>query len=160
MPTAAPPTGLQAQTMLVVLGARVRAQRKALGVSATTAAEAAAVSRVTLHRIERGEPSVAMGSYANVIAALGLSLDLLGPQTRAPKKTRELHSLPKRIPLAQYPELKRVAWQLSRAISITPKEALAFYERNWRHVDRHMGEEERALVRLLIEKLGSRRLLV
>jgi transcriptional regulator with XRE-family HTH domain len=36
---------------------------KALKVSATTAAEAAGMSRMTLHRIERGEPSVTMGAY-------------------------------------------------------------------------------------------------
>jgi len=36
-------------------------KRKALRVSATVAAEAAGMSRVTLHRIEKGEPSVTMG---------------------------------------------------------------------------------------------------
>ncbi|MFG6415730.1 helix-turn-helix domain-containing protein [Roseateles sp. DC23W] len=44
------------------LGARIRAQRQRQRVSATHAAEAAGLSRVTLHRIERGEPSVTMGN--------------------------------------------------------------------------------------------------
>ena len=38
------------------LGARIRARRKSLGVNATAAAESAGMSRVTLHRIEKGEP--------------------------------------------------------------------------------------------------------
>ena len=32
------------------------------------------MSRVTLHRIEKGEPSVAAGAWANAMAALGMSL--------------------------------------------------------------------------------------
>ena len=59
---------------LKALGAQIRARRKALGVSATVTAEAAALSRVTLHRIEKGTPSVAMGAWANVCAALGMAL--------------------------------------------------------------------------------------
>lgn len=36
-------------------------------------AERASVSRMTLHKIERGDPSVAFGSYAMVLFILGLS---------------------------------------------------------------------------------------
>ena len=42
----------------------------------TTTAEAAGLSRVTLHRIERGEPAVTIGAYLNVITALGRHLDI------------------------------------------------------------------------------------
>ena len=62
MPATAPATGEIAAARLLALGEQLRAQRKRLGVSATTAAEAAGMSRVTLHRIERGEPSVTMGA--------------------------------------------------------------------------------------------------
>ena len=44
-------------TRLQELGAQIRARRKALGVSATAAAESAGMSRVTLHRIEKGAPT-------------------------------------------------------------------------------------------------------
>jgi transcriptional regulator with XRE-family HTH domain len=58
------------------LGAQLRALRKALKVNVTVAAEAAGISRVTLHRIEKGEPSVTMGAWANVAAALGMRFNL------------------------------------------------------------------------------------
>ncbi len=31
------------------------------------------MSRVSVHRIEQGEPSVTMGAYLNVLAALGMN---------------------------------------------------------------------------------------
>ena len=74
MPAPSPFTTEEVVTRLGAIGACIRAQRKALHVSATTAAEAAGMSRVTLHRIERGEASVTMGAYLNATAALGLAL--------------------------------------------------------------------------------------
>lgn len=65
-----------AQARLHQLGEQVRLQRKALRISATAAAEAAGMSRVTWHRIEKGEPSVTMGAYMNAMVALGLELRL------------------------------------------------------------------------------------
>jgi len=65
-----------AQARLRYLGEEVRKKRKALRISATAAAEAAGMSRVTWHRIEKGEPSVTMGAYLNAMAALGLELRL------------------------------------------------------------------------------------
>src|SRR6478672_5647649 len=102
MPAASPPPTKATAAKLAAIGARLRAHRKTLGVSATTAAEAAGMSRVTLHRIERGEPSVTMGAYLSVVAALGLELDLLDAQT---KTERGKVGLPKRIALADYPQL-------------------------------------------------------
>ena len=54
---------------LQALGEQIRGQRTALRLSATVTAEAAGVSRVTLHRIEKGEPSVALGAWGSVMAA-------------------------------------------------------------------------------------------
>ena len=62
MPKSSPPSAAQTLSELKALGAQLRAQRKALKVNATVAAEAAGISRVTLHRIEKGEPSVTMGA--------------------------------------------------------------------------------------------------
>jgi transcriptional regulator with XRE-family HTH domain len=160
MPKPAPPLEKVAAERLVALGARLRAHRKALRVNATTTAEAAGISRVTLHRIEHGEQSVTMGAYAAAIAALGLDLALVDPRANdtPPKKP-----LPKRIKLADYAELRRLAWQRADAerATVTPKEALALYERNWRHVDRAaMSHVERELVQRLVDTLGGGRLLV
>ena len=156
MPAAAPPSAKALSAQLAALGARLRAHRKALEVNAQTAAEAAGISRVTLHRIEQGAPSVTMGAYLNAIHAIGLSFDLVDPNVR-----RKARRLPKRIPLAEYPQLRRIAWQLSDVAALTPREAFALYERNWRHVDRAaLTERERDLVHQLTDALGGERLLV
>ena len=73
MPAKAPPNPAIVTEQLAALGARIRAQRKALRVSATALAEASGMSRVSVHRIEQGEPSVTMGAYLNVLAALGMT---------------------------------------------------------------------------------------
>jgi transcriptional regulator with XRE-family HTH domain len=123
-------------------------------VTATELAEAAGMSRMTLHRIEKGEPSVTMGAYMSVIAALGLRLELADPGVR--KASRDKAPLPRAIRIADYPQLKRIAWQLADT-ELTPKEALALYQRNWRHVDRKaMDDLERDLVRRLAARLGGR----
>jgi transcriptional regulator with XRE-family HTH domain len=64
---------------LAELGERIREHRKRLKVSAVATAEAAGMSRVTLHRIERGEASVTIGAYMNAVAALGLDLRVVDP---------------------------------------------------------------------------------
>ena len=79
MPAKAPPVGEVLAARLKVLGERIRAHREQQKVSATTAAEAAGMSRVTLHRIERGEPSVTLGAYLSAIDAVGLQLELRDP---------------------------------------------------------------------------------
>jgi len=156
MPARAPPTNRQVAIRLAALGRRLRARRQGLRVSAVATAEAAGISRVTLHRIERGEPSVAMASYMSVIVALGLDVQLR--EGRTPEAAA---ALPAKIALSKYPQLRRIAWQRRRTDSVTPGEALALYERNWRHVDaKAMAPRERELVQLLGEALGGGGLLV
>lgn len=160
MPAVAPSTGEIVAAALAALGERLRAERKRLGVSVVTAAEAAGMSRVTLHRIERGEPSVTMGAYANAAAALGLALDLASPPPAAPSRTPPA-GVPQRIVLADHPQLARMAWQHQGATEVTPTEALSLYERNWRHIDQAaLAPHERALIHKLVASLGGSRLLV
>lgn len=160
MPARAPPVGKLVAARLVTIGLRIRAHRKALRISATAAAEAAGMSRVTLYRVERGNPSVAMGAYMSAIAALGLDVDLADSRTRA-NTGRSAPKLPSNIRLEDFPQLRRLAWQRKSLDKIGPKEALNLYERNWRHVDRNaMEPREHALVKLLVETLGGGRLLV
>lgn len=157
MPATAPPLVPAAAAELALLGARLRAFRKLQKISATAAAEAAGMSRVTLHRIERGEPSVTAGAWLGAVAALGLRLDLVDPA--ASQETPAF--LPQRIRLDRYPQLKQLAWQLNGVEELTPEEALTLYERNWRHVDRTtLSAEELRLIETLARTLGAGRLLV
>jgi transcriptional regulator with XRE-family HTH domain len=160
MPAAAPQIGDIATARLLALGERLRAQRKRLGVSATTAAEAAGMSRVTLHRIERGEPSVTMGAYLSAAHAVGLELGIAGPPPPA-QNSGKAAAAPARIRLADYPQLERLAWQFQGASDVTPAEALGLYERNWRHIEQAaLTLHERALIERLVASLGGGRLLV
>lgn len=124
-------------TKLEALGQRIRTHRKALGLSATVVAEASGLSRVTLHRIEKGNPAVTMAAYMNVMAALGLDFGLSLPthQAIAAPVANRAGWLPARVRLSDYPQLKQLAWQVRGVDELTPAEALSIYERNWHHVD-------------------------
>ena len=160
MPARTPLPPDHVATKLAALGERIREHRKALKVSAVDAAEAAGMSRVTLHRIERGEPSVTMGAYLGVASAVGLEFELVDPRKRG-RSARGKPPFPARIRLADYPQLKKLAWQLHGVATVTPEDALGLYERNWRHVDTAaLDPAERALVNALAEHLGGGRLLV
>ncbi len=159
MPAKAPPVGEILATRLQALGERIRAHRVRQKVSATVAAEAAGMSRVTLHRIERGEPSVTMGAYLSAIDAVGLQLTLRDPQPRPP--AADIASLPDRVRLTDFPQLKGLAWQLHDVEELSPADAFSLYERNWRHIDRaSMEPAERTLLQALVDRLGGGRVLV
>lgn len=136
MPAKAPITPTAVTEQLVALGERIRARRKALKVSSTALAEAAGMSRVSVHRIERGEASVTMGAYLNVLAALDMTLTAQAPEDMAAVRDEALAEvLPLRIRLAEYPQLKLLAWQVQGVDELLPREAYGIYRRNWRHVD-------------------------
>src|SRR5688572_12187938 len=118
---------------LARLGEQLRAYRKALHISATAAAEAAGISRVTLHRVEKGEASVAIGAYVASAEALGLTLQLAGGTMDQVDPGQG--AIPPGIVIAQYPQLARLAWQASADTVLTPREAFDIYERNSRHID-------------------------
>ena len=135
----APPLAISntSATLLAALGEQIRTRRKALKLSATVAAEAAGLSRVTLHRMEKGAPAVTMAAYLNVMAALGLdiSLSLPAEQTAVAPTADRTGWIPARVRLADYPQLKQLAWHVQGVDELTPAEALGIYERNWRHID-------------------------
>jgi transcriptional regulator with XRE-family HTH domain len=156
MPSLPPPLPAAQADQLASLGRQLRAHRKGRKVSAVVAAEAAGLSRATLHRIENGEPGVTMGAWLGVAAALGLRLDLVDPQALPPAAV-----LPERLRLDQYPQLRQLAWHLHGVDDVTPAEALSLYERNWRHVDvAALSPSERELIDTLGRTVGKGRLLV
>ena len=68
----------QTQEILNQLGEQIRLARLRRHLSAELVAERAGLSRMTLSNIEKGSPSVAIGSYAAVLHALnGMDKDLL-----------------------------------------------------------------------------------
>ena len=95
------PVPLPVRRLLRKLGADIRDARLRRRIRATTMAERALISRTTLHKIERGDTGVSMGTYATVLFVLGMhdgisgladrsrdgvGLDLL--EERLPKRVR------------------------------------------------------------------------
>ena len=156
MPAASPPLTRQAEEALAELGAALRLRRQSLKVNATAAAEAAGMSRVTFHRIEKGEPSVTAGAYAAAALALGMRLQASsgGPPPRGPDRKGWI---PARVSLSDFPKLKELAWHVHGTDQLLPREALDIYERNWRHLELEtLSPEERDLIDALREALGDR----
>ena len=128
---------------LVALGKRLRSARRDIRVSATAAAQAAGVSRVTWHRMEAGSPSVSAGAYARALDVLGIG-DF--PPT-SPASERPRATIPVRIRIGDWPELTALAWSLQPDTLLTPREALAVYEREARHLDQAtLTEGEQTLI--------------
>ena len=63
-------------TALKTLGENIRNARKRRRVTMNLLAERAKISRVTLSKIEKGDPSVAIKYYASVLQMLGLLKNL------------------------------------------------------------------------------------
>jgi transcriptional regulator with XRE-family HTH domain len=96
MPAPSPDLTPQSAEALAAIGGVVRQRRKDLRISAVAAAEAAGISRVTLHRIEKGQPAVTMGAYLRVLVALGLderNWRYLDPTTLAPAEQDLIEAL-------------------------------------------------------------------
>lgn len=157
MPAKPPDIGNTSTEKLRALGAQIRTQRKALRISASAASEAAGMSRVTLHRVEKGEPSVTMGAYINAMAVLGLDFEIARPHDPALEATPDERKgwIPARIALKDYPQLKQLAWHVQGLDELSPKEALSIYESNWRHIDTQaISQSERQLIDALRLALG------
>ena len=62
--------------ILQTLGENIKLARLRRKISTEQVAERAGIGRMTLYKIELGNPSVAIGSYLNVLLVLGLHNDL------------------------------------------------------------------------------------
>ncbi|MCB1679644.1 MAG: helix-turn-helix transcriptional regulator [Halioglobus sp.] len=61
-----------ARQALMKLGEDIAVARKKRRISTVSMAERAFISRGTLYKVEKGDPSVSMGIYATVLSILGL----------------------------------------------------------------------------------------
>lgn len=65
------------EKILKQMGENIKIARKRRKLTMIQVAERADIARSTLHLIEQGSPSVAMGAYFNVLRVLGLQDDFL-----------------------------------------------------------------------------------
>lgn len=95
---------LPVRRVLRKLGGDIRDARLRRRIPVAVAAERASISRVTLNKVEKGDPSVAFGIYATVLFVLGLA-DRLGELAEAKNDPTGLQleeeHLPKRIRIAR-----------------------------------------------------------
>jgi transcriptional regulator with XRE-family HTH domain len=68
-----PPLPLPVKRALAKLGEDIRSARLRRRIPTTIMAERAFVTRMTLGKVERGDPSVSLGVYAVVLFVLGLT---------------------------------------------------------------------------------------
>lgn len=63
--------------ILEQLGENIKLARKRRKITAEQLSERAGIVRMTLYQIEKGNPSVAIGAYFNVLRVMGLQDDFL-----------------------------------------------------------------------------------
>jgi transcriptional regulator with XRE-family HTH domain len=68
-----PPQPLPIKRALTKLGKDIRTARLLRRIPSTLMAERAMITRTTLNKVEKGDPSVSMGIYATVLFLLGFS---------------------------------------------------------------------------------------
>ncbi|MEZ6049660.1 MAG: hypothetical protein R3C11_29585 [Planctomycetaceae bacterium] len=68
---------LPAQRAMRKLGRDIAAARRRRRIPVAVMAQRASISRMTLNRVEKGEPGVAMGTYVTVLFVLGM-VDRIG----------------------------------------------------------------------------------
>lgn len=89
---------------LRLLGEDIKNARRRRRIQAALLAERAGISRITLGKIEKGDPSVSMGGYASVLFSLGLikHLEILAHSNHdIVGRELEEERLPKRIRYAK-----------------------------------------------------------
>ena len=63
--------------LLQITGEQIKLARLRRNLTMESVAERARISRLTVAKIEKGDPSVSMGMYLSVLSALGLQDDIL-----------------------------------------------------------------------------------
>ena len=65
------------QRILEQMGENIKLARKRRKLTTIEVSERAGINRSTLYQVEKGSPSVSMGTYFNVLRVLGLQDDVL-----------------------------------------------------------------------------------
>jgi transcriptional regulator with XRE-family HTH domain len=65
------------QKVLDQVGENIKLARKRRNLTTLQVSERASINRSTLYHVEKGNPSVSMGTYFNVLRVLGLHNDFL-----------------------------------------------------------------------------------
>jgi transcriptional regulator with XRE-family HTH domain len=82
------------------LGHDIKDARRRRRIPMAIAAQRASISKPTLIRVERGDPSVSIGSYATVLFVMGMAdrlADLIDPKNDPVGLQLEEENLPQRI---------------------------------------------------------------
>jgi transcriptional regulator with XRE-family HTH domain len=105
----APAVPIPVARALRKLGHDIRDARRRRRIPVAILAERASIGRMTLNRIEKGDPRVSLGAYATVLFALGMAerlADVADPKQDSIGLALEEEHLPQRIrlPRRQNPE--------------------------------------------------------
>lgn len=82
------------QKILEIMGEQIKTARLRRNIAAELVAERAGISRATLWAVEKGTPTVAMGTYAAVLHALGgmdTDLTLIAKDDEFGRRLQELN---------------------------------------------------------------------
>ena len=92
MPSKKQPIFPSEKKLLADFGERLRLARLRRNISAETLAERSSISRMTLHRAEKGSAAVSMGTYLRILAALHLQddINLLAMDDQLGRKLQDL----------------------------------------------------------------------
>ena len=135
---------------LTKLGADLKLNRKRLGVTAEVAAKAAGISRVTLHRIERGSAGASIGAVHQVASALGLELRLCDRIVHPTNAFDTDEAVPLKIVIDRYPFLRSLCWHIPNQNVLGAREAHDIYARGSRFLkDQEFSNEELKLMEKL-----------
>jgi transcriptional regulator with XRE-family HTH domain len=102
-----PTLPLPAKRALDKLGADIRDARRRRRIPMALMAQRAGIGRMTLVRLEQGDPAVSMGAYARVLFVLGLTArldELADPSHDATGLALEEEHLPERIRTSRKPK--------------------------------------------------------
>jgi len=98
-----------ARQTLIKLGEDIAIARKKRRISTVSMAERAFISRGTLYKVEKGDPSVSMGIYATVLSILGL-VEGLGSVADRGVDTLGLDIDEDRLPKKVQPRSRKKGW--------------------------------------------------
>jgi transcriptional regulator with XRE-family HTH domain len=100
----AKPLPLPVRRALRKLGHDIRDARRRRRIQQAILAQRSSISRMTLNKVEKGEPGVSMGTYATLLFSLGMAdrlADVADPRHDAVGRELEEEHLPQRIRLAR-----------------------------------------------------------